>query len=309
MTPDKFTIKEEMINTTDGHKLYVHQWGKRDAKTVYIFLHGGPGSGCSDGHKDLFEPKLHQVIFFDQRGTGNSTPKGSLKNNTTAHLIEDISLIVDKFKIEKFILVGGSWGSTLALAYSIKYPKKVQALVLRGIFTGSQTEIDFLDKGGAKSFFPEVWQRFEDSVPKEYRNKPADYHTSQILDGTNKEAKKSAYAYSVLEYSLIGLDDRRKPEDFEKFDPSSSIIEVTYMANRCFMENNYILDNAPKIKQQVWMVQGRYDAICPPINAFKLSQRLPNLKTIWTTAGHSGSDRANTDATKAILLTLANQYE
>ncbi len=308
MTPDEFTIKEKIINTTDEHKLYALQWGKRDAKTVYIFLHGGPGSGCNDGHKDLFDPELHQVIFFDQRGAGKSTPSGSLKSNTTQHLVDDISMIADNFKIKKFVLVGGSWGSTLALAYTIKNPNRVLSLVLRGIFTGSQTEIDFLDNGGAKSFFPEVWQRFKDSVPNEYRNKPADYHTNQILNGNKNEAKKSAYAYSTLEYSLIGLDDRRKPEDFKKFDPSSSIIEVTYMANRCFMEDNYILDNAPKIKQPVWIVQGRYDAICPPINAYNLHQKLPNSSLIWTTAGHSGSDRSNTDATKAILLTLANQY-
>lgn len=309
MTPDEFTIKEEMIDTTDGHKLYVHQWGRHDARTVYIFLHGGPGSGCNDGHKDLFDPKSHQVIFFDQRGAGKSMPKGSLKNNTTKNLVEDISLIVARFNIDKFVLVGGSWGSTLALAYTIKYPRKVQALVLRGIFTGSQAEIDFLDKGGAKSFFPEVWQRFKDRVPKEYRNKPANYHTNQILNGTKKEAKISAYAYSTLEYSLIGLDDRRSQEDFDKFDPAGSIIEVTYMANRCFMEDNYILNNAKNIEQPVWIVQGRYDAICPPINAYKLSQELPNSNIIWTTAGHSGSDRANIDATKAILLTLVNQYE
>lgn len=309
MTPDKFTIKEEMIKTTDGHKLYVHQWGNRTAEVVYIFLHGGPGSGCDDGHKELFDPKLHHVVFFDQRGAGKSTPKGSLKNNTTQHLVDDVTLIADHFKIKEFVLVGGSWGSTLALAYTIKNPNRVLALVLRGIFTGSQAEIDFLDKGGAKSFFPEVWQNFVNSAPKEHQKDPAKYHTKQAIGNNKTNAKKSAYAYSVLEYSLIGLDDRRKPEDFEKFDPASSIIEINYMANRCFMEDEHILDNANKIKQPVLIVQGRYDAICPPINAYKLDQKLPNSKIIWTTAGHSGSDRANTDTTKAILLTLANQYE
>lgn len=309
MTPDEFTIKEEVVKTTDGHELYVHQWGNHNINTVYIFLHGGPGSGCSDKHKELFDPKLHQVIFFDQRGAGQSTPKGSLKNNTTQHLVDDVTLIANHFKINEFILVGGSWGSTLALAYTIKNPERVLALVLRGIFTGSQAEIDFLDKGGAKSFFPEVWQNFVNSVPKEHQQNPAKYHANQILIGSVEDAKKSAYAFANLEYSLIGLDDRRKPEDFDKFDPSGSIIEISYMANCCFMKDEYILKNANKIKQPVWIVQGRYDAICPPVNAYKLDQKLSNSKIIWTTAGHSGSDRANTDATKAILLTLANQYE
>lgn len=309
MTPDEFTIKEEVVKTTNGHELYVHQWGNHNINTVYIFLHGGPGSGCSDKHKELFDPKLHQVIFFDQRGAGQSTPKGSLKNNTTQHLVDDVTLIANHFKINEFILVGGSWGSTLALAYTIKNPERVLALVLRGIFTGSQAEIDFLDKGGAKSFFPEVWQNFVNSVPKEHQQNPAKYHANQILIGSVEDAKKSAYAFANLEYSLIGLDDRRKPEDFDKFDPSGSIIEISYMANCCFMKDEYILKNANKIKQPVWIVQGRYDAICPPVNAYKLDQKLSNSKIIWTTAGHSGSDRANTDATKAILLTLANQYE
>lgn len=304
MTPDIHTSSETMLNVGKGHQLYVQDWGNMRAKTTFIFLHGGPGSGCSDSHKQLFDPEKNRVIFFDQRGSGKSNPKGELQNNTTTDLVDDIELIMQKYKLEEFVLVGGSWGSTLALSYGIKYPRHVSAMILRGIFTGRQVEIDFLDKGGFKHFYPDVWERFVQSVPKKYHVDPSSYHGPHALGG-GVQAKESAYAYSQLEGGIMKLDDRGAAESFETYDPSGTQIEIHYMQNKCFLPENYIFDNAKKLTMPIWLVQGRYDAVCPPITAYELDKLLPNSNLIWTVAGHGGGERANFDVTKTIISTFA----
>ena len=301
MNPDAYTISEKMMTVTDGHKLYVQAWGNPAAKTTFVFLHGGPGSGCHDGHKELFNPRKHKVVFFDQRGAGRSLPYGSLEQNNTQALIEDLDTITKRLSLKTFVLVGGSWGSTLALAYGLQYPEKVSAMVLRGLFTGSQQEINFVDKGHFKDFYPEVWEAFVARTPKSHQQNPAAYHAPRVLGKNEKAAKESAYAYSELESSLISLDDRHTPEDFETFDPAGSKIEIHYLENRCFMQDNYILDNVHKLTMPIWLVQGRYDAICPPSTAFALSKLIPKNTLIWTIAGHSGSDRGNADAVRSIV--------
>lgn len=305
MTPDTHTLSETMLDTGQGHRLYVQEWGNKQAKTAFIFLHGGPGSGCNDSHKLLFSPQKNRVIFFDQRGSGKSLPAGELKDNTTDHIIKDIELIADTYNLSSFVLVGGSWGSTLALAYSISHPEKVDALVLRGIFTGTQTEIDFLDQGGFRHFYPEVWDRFLDSVPEEHRDNPAAYHGPRATGANPQAVKESAYAYAQLEGSIMRLDDRITAEDFETFDPNGIRIEVHYMQNACFLPENHILDNVSKLIMPTWIVQGRYDAVCPPVTAYELDKRLPNSQLLWTVAGHGGSERQNFDATKTIIGSFA----
>ena len=144
MNKDPYIISENMFDVGDGHRLYVQEWGNPDASTTTIFLHGGPGGQIRDKHKGAFDPKTQHVIFFDQRGCGRSTPYGSLENNDTNKLIEDISKIADAFNIKTFVLHGSSWGSTLALAYALAHPERVYALVIGGIFTGSKAEIDWI---------------------------------------------------------------------------------------------------------------------------------------------------------------------
>jgi proline iminopeptidase len=301
MINDEFTISELMLDAGDGHKLYVQDWGSPEAKTSIIFLHGGPGSSCNDGHKKYFNPKTQRVVFFDQRGSGKSLPYGSLKNNTTEDLIEDISKIADKLGIKTFNFVGGSWGTCLALAYGLKFPERVKAMVLRGIFTGSQAEIDFLDKGGFRNFFPEVWEAFVERAPANYKDNPAAYHQPRVLGSNAHAAKESAFAYSEMESALIRLDDRHTAQNLEIFDPAGTIIEVHYMANRCFMPDNYIFDNASKLTMPIWIIQGRYDMVCLPKFAHDLHKKLPNSHLQWTMAGHSGNDRENWLATRTIL--------
>jgi len=302
MLPDKYTIEEKMIATGDGHQLYAQLWGNKDAQETIVFLHGGPGSGCSDKSKNLFDPKRHKVIFFDQRGSGKSLPYGSLDENNTEKMVEDINIVTNKLGASKFSLVGGSWGSCLALVYAIKHPNKVERMVLRGIFTGRKKEINFLDEGEFRAFFPEVWEKFANSAPPKFREHPGMYHLARVLGDDVVAAKESAYAYAQLEVSLMSLDDRVNVEDFSVFDPASTIVECHYLANNCFLEDNFVLNNASKLNMPIDLVQGRYDAVCPPFTAYELSKVLPNCTLTWTVSGHSGGDRGNWQTVKALLL-------
>lgn len=301
MTPDTYTIKEQMLDVGQGHRLYVHLWGSPDAPETIVHLHGGPGSGCSDRSKTGYDPMRQRVVFFDQRGCGKSTPYGSLEANDTDHLVEDITAVAAACDAGTFVLTGGSWGSCLALTYAVRHPEKVTRMVLRGIFTGRQKEIDFLDRGGFRAFFPDIWQKFAASVPAEYAAHPGGYHLPRILGDDPAAAKESAYAYSKLESGVISLDDRMNPEAFDDYDPTGTIIECHYLANRCFLPEGYVISNAAKLTMPIILIQGRYDAVCPPFTAYELSQILPDCKLYWTIAGHSGSDRANWELTRALL--------
>lgn len=295
------TIAEHSIVTSDQkHTLYVQEWGNPDGE-IFLFLHGGPGGCCSDSQKTLFNTDKHRVIFVDQRGSGRSTPAGSLENNTTQSLVEDLEQIRLLLSIETWAIVGGSWGSTLALCYAIAYPSCVKNLIIRGIFLGSQAEADWLTKGGYKTFYPDVWKAFSERTPQEFRSDPGAYHNSRLNAEDTEVAKASLYAYNQVEYGLISLDDRPKITDYETFQPSSSLIEWHYVNQLCFIPNNYILNNTPKLTMPIYIIQGRYDMVCVPKFAFDLHEKLPNSTLHWTIAGHSGSDRANFDTTKAII--------
>jgi proline iminopeptidase len=286
MEKDEYTNRELMLKVGGGHTLYVQDWGNPKAARPIIFLHGGPGSQTKPKHKQSFDPKLDRVIFFDQRGCGKSTPYGSLVHNTTKDLVADISAIADKLGIETFVLHGSSWGSTLALAYALEHPERVSALVIGGVFTGSKREIDWLDKGGFKTFYPEVWEAYLARTPAAHRQNPSKYHFEKALTGSPAEQKASAYAYDCLEGSVIQLDDRSMPEDYETYDPAGMRIEIHYMQNGCFMPDEHILNNARKLTIPVYMVQGRYDMVCPPETAYRLHQLLPHSELYWTIGGH-----------------------
>jgi len=286
MNKDQYVASEKMLDVGDGHTLYVQEWGNPEASVPVVFLHGGPGSQVKDRHKGAFDPKSQRVLFFDQRGCGKSTPIGSLENNTTDELIEDISKIADAFNAETFTIHGSSWGSTLALAYALAHPERVHALVIGGIFTGSKAETEWIDQGQFRTFFPDVWQAYLDRTPAEHHNDPSKYHFDKVINGASDEQKLSGYAYDCLESGIIQLDDRRTPEFYEEYDPVGIRIEMQYLANGCFMPDRYILDNAYKLTMPVHIVQGRYDMVCPPQTAHELHGSLTNSHLYWTLAGH-----------------------
>ena len=306
MNPDEFTLEEKNTDVGEGHTLYSQLWGSKAAKQTILFLHGGPGSGVNDGHKNQFDPSVQRVLFVDQRGSGKSTPQGSIKDNTTDKSVEDIVLLAKEYGIDSFVVTGGSWGSTLALVLAIRHPELVIALVLRGIFTARKSEIEYLDKGGIKAFFPDVWADYAATVPDEFKEDPGAFHGPRILGDDQVAAKESAYAYDTLEASVVRLDDRRKLEDFDTYDKNGITIEYSYLANACYLEEGYILKNADKIKAPLHIVQGRYDTVCPPQTAYDLHMAVPGSKLHWTVSGHSGGDRNNWETTRAILATLVS---
>ncbi len=159
MNDDEYTLESGLLDVGDGHQIYYQRWGNPNAKPIF-YLHGGPGSGSRDKYKALFDPVKHQVIFHDQRGSGQSTPFGSTENNTTQKLIEDIEKLREKFGFDKFQIIGGSWGSTLGLAYAIEHPDKVEKILLWGIYAGTKVETDYIVQGGLKTHYPESWQHF-----------------------------------------------------------------------------------------------------------------------------------------------------
>lgn len=307
MTPDEYTIQELHLEVGEGHKLYVQDWGKKDAKHPILFLHGGPGAPISDRYKQRFVPTAERVLFFEQRGVGKSMPAGSLENNTTAHLIEDINKIAAHFQLEKFILVGGSWGSCLALSYAIKYPQHVKAMVLNSIFTGRKQEIEYLDQGRFRAHFPDVWERYQMTVPEKHRDNPSAYHYKHLAGNDKEKAKRAAYSYGeFLEGPLLSLDDRYSRTSYQDFDPAAMRIEMHYLMNQCFLPEGYIMDNAHKLTMPVRLIQGRYDMVCPPATAYELSKKIPDCQLIWTVAGH-GNERSNYDVNRAVILQLAAQ--
>ncbi len=273
ITADKHTIKEHRIKTADGHhKLYVQEWGNPNG-TPILFLHGGPGNGCGDSNKTYFDPTQHRVIFLDQRGSGNSIPYGSLEENNTSKVVSDLETLREKLDINKWSVTGRSWGSTLALCYAIKHSQSIERVVIGGVFLGTQNEVDWIEKGQFRTFFPEV----------------------------DEQKNIDPYSYLKLAIPTLRLDDRYSLPDKDDFDDTAVKIELHYTKNKCFLPANYILDNAPNITAPVDIVQGRYDMMTPPKSAFALHKKLSNSRLHWTIAGHSGSDRSNYEVTKALL--------
>jgi proline iminopeptidase len=287
MDKDEFTNRELLVDVGDGHKLWVMDWGNKDAKTPIISLHGGPGSQAKEKHKIVFDPKVHRVIFFDQRGCGKSTPFGSRRGNNTEELAKDISKIAKHLKISKFYLIGGSWGSTLALYYAINYPEMLAGLVISGVWSGSKNEI-FGMHDIAKIFYPDLWEWVLLDTPAEYRDDPMIYHLDKALNGTSPEQKKSSYVVGCLEGGMMKLDDRGTPDIYDEYDPTCMQMELSYVATNCFMPENYILDNVNRIRVPVYIVQGRFDMVCPPDFAYKISKLIPDCKLYMAISNHAG---------------------
>lgn len=290
--PDSY--KRGYLKVSGGHELYFELYGNPKGVPV-LFFHGGPGGGFSDKHKQYFNPKKHNIIFFDQRGSGRSKPFASLKNNTTQDLIKDSKLLLDHLKFKKVLLFGGSWGSTMALLFAINYPEMVTGMLLRGIFMGTKDEIKHYIGGGAKKHFPDVWDRFMSHVPIQRRDQIIEYYLEQMQSEDENVKEKHLYEWAFYEYSISKLkfSIRQIEKEFktDKSYRSLSPIEAHYMLNNCFLEDKFILKNTKKIEQiPTVIVQGRYDYVCPPEYAYSLYKKLKKAQIYFVTAGHSGSD-------------------
>jgi len=299
------SYKNGFINVSDGYKLYYELYGNPKGIPV-LFLHGGPGAGFSDKDKQFFDKRRYNVIFFDQRGSSRSKPFGSIKNNTTQDLVEDIDRVLNYLNFKNVYIFGGSWGSTLALVYAIYNPKRVKGLILRGIFLANKYSLNHYINGGIKEFFPDVWNRFVSLVKK--GEKPANYYLKRILSKNKKISEKFAYEWAYYEMSFYTINKVSNPDKILKTFSyrSLAILEAHYIINNCFLSEDYIIKNINKIKHiKTSIVQGRYDFICPPIQAFRLHYKLNNSKLNIVSAGHSASDEEIKKALKTELKRIA----
>ncbi len=278
------------------HEIYYEQCGNPKGKPA-IFLHGGPGGGCGSLSRRFFNPKKYRIILFDQRGCGRSKPHTCLEDNTTWHLIEDIETIRERLSIKKWLVFGGSWGSTLAIAYAQKYPNNVSQMVLRGIFMLRQKELQWFYQYGASEMYPEAWQGFLKEIPENERDNLIEAYR-KIFYGKNKEKQLSAAkAWSKWEASCSFINhnpDAVKESINAEFALAFALIENHYFVNKGFLENeNQLLDNIDIIRNiPTIIIQGRYDVVCPPTTAYELHSKWPESELVIAPfSGHSAFEK------------------
>lgn len=282
-----------MLDVGGGHSIYVEQSGARDGIPVVV-LHGGPGGGCSPAMRRYFDPQKYRVVLFDQRGCGRSKPHASIEDNTTWHLVSDIEKIRSVLEIETWIVFGGSWGATLALIYAQNHPDPVRQLVLRGVFTMTQGELDWFYGGGAGRFWPETWARFQGLIPETERSNMISAYNQRLFSGNRAEEVRYAKAWSAWENALATVQSSGhggdSPADYAR---AFARLENHYFMHGGFLGNDqYIYDNMPKISHIPGIiVQGRYDMICPPDAAHRLSKLWSKADLrIIPVAGHALSE-------------------
>ncbi|KAK6119861.1 hypothetical protein DH2020_046408 [Rehmannia glutinosa] len=322
--PDIEPYSTCFLKVSDIHTIYYEQSGNPDGYPV-VFLHGGPGGGTSPSNRKFFDPNFYRIILFDQRGAGRSTPHAFLEENTTWDLIEDIEKLRDHLKIPEWLVFGGSWGSTLALAYSESHPDKVTGMVLRGIFLLRKKEIDWFYEGGAAAIFPDAWEPFRDLIPESERGCFVDaYH--KRLNSNDKETQYAAARawtkWEMMTAHLLPNEVSIKRGDDDEFCLVSAVapeymtdllntylyglrsedasvktafarIENHYFVNKGFFpSDSYLLDNIEKIKHiKTVIVQGRYDVCCPLMSAWDLHKAWPEADLrVVPDAGHSANE-------------------
>lgn len=262
-----------LLDTGDGHVVYVEQCGRPDGRPV-IVLHGGPGGGCSPMMRRFFDPDHWRVVLFDQRGCGRSTPRASVRANTTGHLIADIDRIRAALDLPPAVLFGGSWGATLALAYAEARPEAVTALVLRGVFLGRQQELDWFYGGGASRFWPELWESFLAPLPPSERAEPIAAYHRRLFSGNLQTELFHAQVWTAWENALAGMDSAAStggaPPDYAR---AFARLECHYFANNCFLAPDQLLRERHRIEHlPAVIVQGRHDMVCPPRSAWDLAK-------------------------------------
>ncbi len=288
------------LEVGDGHALYYERCGTPGAKPA-VFLHGGPGAGCSPVHRSLFDPARYDVLLFDQRGCGRSRPYADLTANTTWHLVADIERLRERAGVEKWLVFGGSWGSTLALAYSETHPERVSELVVRGVYTVTRAELDWYYRFGVSEMFPDKWERFLAPIPEAERGDLIAAYRRRLV-GEDEAAKlEAALAWTLWEGETITLlpdagftahhSDAHYALAFAR-------IENHYFTHSCWLEERQLLDRAGRLKGIPGaIVHGRYDMPCPARYAWELHKAWPDASfELIEGAGHAFSEPGIRDA-------------
>lgn len=299
------------LKVTAPHVLYVEESGNPEGIPV-LFIHGGPGGGTRTTDRCFFDPDKYRIILFDQRGSGQSTPHARLEDNNTAALIEDIETIRNKLGIDRWAVFGGSWGSTLGLAYAEQYPQLVRGLILRGIFLCRDEDIHWFYQQGASQVFPDYWEQYLQVIPEAERGDMLAAYYARLTGENEIERMADAKAWSVWEGRCATLHANEALVDHfanPHMAMAMARIEAHYFINKAFLEPNQLTDNAYKLKDiPGTIVHGRYDMVCPVNQAFALSAAWPEARLkIIADAGHSSSEPGITDALISATESLAHQ--
>lgn len=293
--PEITPFKTEFIKVSALHNIYVEQCGNPQGRPI-LFLHGGPGGGCSADHRRFFDPKHYHIILFDQRGAGRSTPPAELAENTTWDLVADIEKIRNHLKVKDWIVFGGSWGSTLALSYAMTHPNRVKGLILRGIFLCRPSEITWFYQEGASQIFPDAWEKYYNFIPESERNNFVEAYYKRLTSENLDLRLQAAKIWSQWEAATSRLFvDAKAIDEFE--DPTYALqfarIECHYFMNNSFFKTkNFLLENISKIRQiPATIIQGRYDVVCPMKSAWELHKAWPEADfKIIADAGHAAGE-------------------
>ncbi|MFT0850265.1 prolyl aminopeptidase [Achromobacter sp. F4_2707] len=282
MYPEIQPYSHGYLDTGDGHKVYWELCGNPHGKPA-IFLHGGPGGGCSATHRRLFDPDSYKVLLFDQRGCGRSTPHASLENNTTQHLISDMNrLRTEVLQAEQMLVFGGSWGSTLGLAYAQAFPQHVSALILRGIFTVRQAELRWFYQEGASWLFPDHWQNYVAPIPEDERHDLIKAYHRRLTSDDRRIQLEAAHAWTQWENHTITLLPNPEHQQSHSDDAAAlafARIENHYFVNGGFLKEGQLLEEAHRLRGIPGViVQGRYDACTPARTAWELHKAWPQAE-------------------------------
>jgi proline iminopeptidase len=288
-----------MLDVGDGHVVYAEESGNAAGKPV-VFLHGGPGGGTSPRHRRFFDPAAYRIVLLDQRGCGNSTPHASVEHNTTWDLVHDVEQVRRHLGIDRWMVFGGSWGATLALAYAETYPDVVTDLVLRGVFLLRNAELAWFYQEGASNLFPDAWEAYLEAIPPGERDDLVGAYHRRLFGDDPVEQLRAAHAWTAWERSVSYF---APPDDEEPDTDESALafarIENHFFVNRGFLEREtQLLDDVDRIRHiRAVIVQGRYDVVCPLRTAWDLHRAWPEAELVVNPrAGHSALDPENTAA-------------
>ena len=305
--------KRHQLKVSNLHELYLDEAGNVDGIPV-VFVHGGPGGACDSSSRRFYDPAIFRIITFDQRGCGRSTPHGELEDNNTQALISDMEAIREYLSIDKWVLFGGSWGSTLSLLYAQAHPDRVLALILRGIFLCRQCDFDWLYKEGANRVFPDYWEEFVNFIPADEREDLIAAYYSRLLGEDELARMSAAKHWSAWEGNCSKL--RPSADLLAKFTkPHNALalsrIETHYFSNQGFIAENHILENMSAIENIPGrIVHGRYDMVCPLDNATSLHHLWTNSELhIVRDSGHSASEAGTVDALIRATHDVAKEIE
>ncbi len=305
-------LTSALLPVGDGHEIYVETVGRADGIPA-VYLHGGPGSGCQPDHRRLFDPERFHTVLFDQRGAGRSRPKGRLEHNTLPHLIADMEIIRVKFGFARWMIVGGSWGATLALAYAQTHPDRVSGIVLRATFLGTRGELEGAFISALPRFYSDLNNDFLSVLPPEERGKPLDAYWRRILDSDSAVHVPAARAWHDTERILSEHRPGRSRLDLHSLGstralPATPFMEAHYFQNDCFMKPGQLLNQAGKLEAIPGLiVQGRYDLLCPPATSQALAAVWPQSEVrVVEGAGHSLYDPGIRDAVMRATADLAS---